>query len=159
MDKTKKKKILIIDDQECFAYLLKNSLESTGKLEVLWEPNAYRGIQAVYSNPDLRAICVDIHMPCVVQGWGLGYDLLEDLYKTGAYSHVPKFVISAVTKPTEKNADLRRWGVVSWLNKPLDMPMFSVMLCNYLEKYSTGFQPNIGGSFIQEIDECKDEAI
>lgn len=75
-EKTSKKKILVIDDEEDFTKLIKLNLEQTGEFEVKTENSATEGIAtAKQFKPDL--IFLDILMPDM-KGDELAYELKAD---------------------------------------------------------------------------------
>jgi len=75
-EKTNKKKILVIDDEEDFTKLMKLNLEQTGEFEVRTENSAIEGIAAAKQlKPDL--IFLDILMPDM-KGDELAYELKAD---------------------------------------------------------------------------------
>ena len=71
-----KKKILIIDDEERFAHLVKLNLEKTGNYEVMAQNKGSLGLATAKSfKPDL--ILLDILMPDM-EGGDVAYEIEED---------------------------------------------------------------------------------
>lgn len=55
-------KVLLVDDEKDFGYLLKRNLEITGKFQVLYTPNGREGVEiAKKEKPDI--IILDLIMP------------------------------------------------------------------------------------------------
>lgn len=110
-----KKKILIVDDEEKFCFLIKNNLESTGEFDVFM---AYNGIDgfclARVEKPDL--ILLDIMMPDIG-----GSDVAHRLKMDENTKDIPIiFLTAAITsKETGKNR-IRKIGSYNYIAKPID---------------------------------------
>ncbi len=84
-----RKKILIIDDEEDFAYFLKTNLELTTNSVVITSNRGKKGIRtALKEKPDL--IILDIMMP------GLdGFEVLKKLKENEKTYHIPVIMLTA----------------------------------------------------------------
>lgn len=89
----KKKKILVIDDDECIGSIVKLHLEQSGKYEVLISTDGQQGITAAKRRkPDL--ILLDILMPNMS-----GTDVIERLLEDKMTKDIPViFLTGVVTK-------------------------------------------------------------
>ncbi|HEX9781046.1 MAG TPA: response regulator [bacterium] len=107
-----RKTILVIDDEQDFAKLLKLNLESAGEYRVLTAGGAEEGLAAIErERPDL--VLLDIMMP------GLGG--LEALPKIKALSpETPVAMVTAVWKEDEAKRAFRA-GAYEYITKPVDL--------------------------------------
>lgn len=108
-----KRKILVIDDDEITGYLVKYSLEFSGKYEVIYSTNGQDGLlMATDMKPDL--ILLDILMPHMS-----GTDVIEKLMENPKTKDIPViFLTGAVTKDDIKT----QGGIVGgrrFLSKPV----------------------------------------
>ena len=85
-----KKKVLIIDDEENFAYIVKLNLEETGKYEVAIESDAGRALGAA------RAVKPDVILLDVIMPKKDGFEVLEALKKDKNTVSVPVIMLTAV---------------------------------------------------------------
>jgi DNA-binding response OmpR family regulator len=91
----KKKKILIIDDEEGFTLMVKMGLEHTGKYEVRTETKGTNGFDAAREfKPDL--ILLDVVMPDV-QGGEVAYQLKNNHLT----SNIPIVFLTAIATKDE----------------------------------------------------------
>jgi len=92
---TKKKKVLIIDDEKSLIQMMKYNLEQTGKYEVSIEDDGERGIAAAREiKPDL--ILLDIRMP------GLsGREIERRIKSDNELKDVPVVFLTAMEKEDE----------------------------------------------------------
>ena len=98
-----KAKILIIDDEEDFAYFIKLNLESTDRFEVFTSTSGQDGINlAMEKKPDL--IFIDILMPKMQ-----GTEVAEILLEKRATKSIPMVFLTAVA--TKKEVETKR-GVI-----------------------------------------------
>lgn len=108
----KKKKILIIDDEEDFGKMVKMNLEDSGEYEVKAENKGQNGLNTVKKfKPDL--ILLDIMMPKID-----GLNVLEDLKKDKATSSVPVVLLTAVKTDEIKLKAAQLYGE-DYLEKPV----------------------------------------
>lgn len=107
------KKILIVDDEEDFLALLKQSLEIRG-FDVITATNAVEaGMELANKLPGL--ILLDIRMPGIN-----GFQACDAIKKNPATKNIPIIIISAIGEESEiKKA--RKMGVVDYFVKPIDM--------------------------------------
>jgi len=90
-----KAKILIIDDEEDFAYFIKLNLESTDRFEVFTSTSGQDGINlAMEKKPDL--IFIDILMPEMH-----GTEVAEILLQNRATKSIPMIYLTAVATKKE----------------------------------------------------------
>ncbi|MBU0635305.1 MAG: response regulator [Candidatus Omnitrophica bacterium] len=85
-----KKRLLIIDDEEQFAFLVKSNLETAGDFAVFTAKNAEEGLKIAKSKvPDI--ILLDITMPGKD-----GFSVLEALKKEERTMSIPVVMLTAV---------------------------------------------------------------
>ncbi len=112
--RTKKKKILIIDDEKDFSYFLKFNLELLKTFKVFTATNGKAGIKlARRKKPDL--IILDIMMP------GLdGFDVLTILKDSMKTTAIPVVMMTALDQndPKEKACGLY---CADYFTKPIEM--------------------------------------
>lgn len=90
MDMIKKIRILIIDDEAEFTWLLQLNLEGTGRYEVRTEQAGMRGVAAARDfQPDL--ILLDLIMPDVSGG-----EVADQLTGDVALTHIPMIFLTAM---------------------------------------------------------------
>ena len=109
----KKRKVMIVDDEEYFLKIIKINLEKTGKYEVETMSEARDIISRVKSfNPDI--ILLDILMPKIygVEACGM---LNEDPVGRG----IPIIALSALDTDKDKLM-MYKLGVVDFLVKPIE---------------------------------------
>lgn len=107
-----KPKVLIIDDDEQFTFLVASHLRSAGFPSVIAVDAMQGFMYALRESPGL--ILLDMNMPA-----GGGMFLLERLVKTGKTQLVPIIVITARPEP-EVEAQAKAKGAVAFLSKPID---------------------------------------
>ena len=108
-----KKKIMIIDDEESYALMLKVRIESSGDYEV----RTFSEAKDIISNmhvfrPDV--ILLDLLMP----GTG-GLDACDMLNNDSLGQSIPVIVVSGLDKETDKIKAFKL-GVIDYLVKPVD---------------------------------------
>jgi len=118
-----KKKIMVIDDEESFALMLKMRIEASGDYEVMVSPDAKDIIKHIHDiRPDV--ILLDLLMP----GTG-GLDICDMLNHDPIGRAIPVIVVSGVDKPTDKLKAFKL-GISDYLVKPVD----DVKLMKSIEK-------------------------
>ena len=105
------KKILIVDDEEYFANLLKLNLEKTKKYEAMVATSGEEGIELVKMHaPDL--ILLDLKMP--------GMDGLATIKELKAVApQIPVVMVTAVWNETERKLAFMA-GTLDYITKPVD---------------------------------------
>ena len=118
-----KKKIMIIDDEESFALMLKMRIESSGDYEVMVALEAKDIIKHMHDiRPDV--ILLDMLMP----GIG-GLDICDMLNHDPIGLTIPVIVVSGDDRPTDK-LKAYKFGISDYLVKPVD----DVKLMKAIEK-------------------------
>lgn len=118
-----KKKIMIVDDEENFALMLKMRIESSGDYEVTVSLEAKDIIKHIHDiRPDV--ILLDLLMP----GTG-GLDICDMLNHDPIGLTIPVIVVSGLDKPTDK-VKAYKLGISDYLLKPVD----DVKLMKAIEK-------------------------
>ncbi len=120
-----KKKILVVDDEESFAQMVKLNLEETGKYEVMVETKGKEAIlTAKRFKPDL--IFLDIVMPDVDGG-----EIVQKMKSDEDLKDTPVVFLTALV--TEKEVKSQE-GVIA--GRPfLAKPVTTQQLIEYIEKY------------------------
>ena len=118
-----KKKIMIIDDEESFALMLKMRIESSGDYEVMVALEAKDIIKHMHDiRPDV--ILLDMLMP----GIG-GLDICDMLNHDPIGLTIPVIVVSGDDRPMDK-LKAYKFGISDYLFKPVD----DVILMKAIEK-------------------------
>lgn len=108
-----KKRIMIIDDEESFALMLKMRIESSGDYEVIISLEAKDIIKRIHDfRPDV--ILLDLLMP----GIG-GLDICDMLNHDPIGLAIPVIIVSGDDKPTDKLKAFKL-GISDYLVKPVD---------------------------------------
>jgi CheY-like chemotaxis protein len=108
-----KKKIMVIDDEESFALMLKMRIEASGDYEVTVSSDAKNIIKHIHEiRPDV--ILLDLLMP----GIG-GLDIGDMLNHDPIGLTIPVIVVSGLDKPTDK-LKAYKLGISDYLVKPVD---------------------------------------
>jgi PleD family two-component response regulator len=108
-----KKKIMIIDDEESYALMLKMRIENSGDYEVRVFSEAKNIISHLHEfKPDV--ILLDLLMP----GTG-GLDACDMLNNDALGQSIPVIIVSGLSKETDKNKAFK-FGVIDYLVKPVD---------------------------------------
>ena len=109
----RKKRVMIVDDEEDFLKIVKLNLVETDKYEVLTLSSVKDIISQVHSfKPDI--ILLDLLMPAVG-----GLEACEMLNNDPMGSNIPIIVLSALDKNMDK-LKAYRLGVVDYLVKPIE---------------------------------------
>lgn len=107
-----KKKILMVDDEENFAYIVKMNLEQSGEYEVGIETDPTKALSgAVSYKPDL--ILLDIMMPKMD-----GFQVLEALKKNNETASIPVLMLSALRDDSAKYKSAERYSE-GYIEKPV----------------------------------------
>ena len=85
----KKKKILIIDDEEDLTFFVKANLELAGNYEVITATSGKEGV-AIAATSDIDIILLDIMMPKMD-----GFDVLDKIKKTKGTLSIPVVMLTA----------------------------------------------------------------
>jgi DNA-binding response OmpR family regulator len=118
-------KILIIEDEEDLAKVLKKRLSDSG-FQALCAFNALEGVQLVKEeNPDL--VILDLKLPK-----GGGFSALANI-RTLSKRYIPVVVITAVKNEAIKDAVLQK-GVEAYLEKPFDFGELLKVVNNALSR-------------------------
>lgn len=108
-----KKKIMVIDDEESFALMLKMRIEASGDYEVTVSLDAKDIIKHIHDiRPDV--ILLDLLMP----GTG-GLDICDMLNHDPIGRITPVIVVSGLDKPMDKLKAFKL-GISDYLVKPVD---------------------------------------
>jgi DNA-binding response OmpR family regulator len=111
--KSKKMRILLIDDEEDFGFFVKLNLEKTGRFEVTTTTSGSKGlILASKERPDL--ILLDIIMPELSGG-----DVAEQLLESPETADIPVLFITAIASRTEVQSQQGTIGGRSFIAKPV----------------------------------------
>ena len=111
--KSKKMRILLIDDEEDFGFFVKLNLEKTGRFEVTTTTSGSKGlILASKERPDL--ILLDIIMPELSGG-----DVAEQLLESQETADIPVLFITAIASRTEVQSQQGTIGGRSFIAKPV----------------------------------------
>jgi len=108
-------KVLIIDDEEAFCYLVKKNLEATGEYQVFVANNGEDGIiLAKLENPDV--ILLDIMMPQMHGG-----DVAEALKDNPKTVQIPIIFLTAIIRKEEIGVEpMRGIGGNKYIAKPVE---------------------------------------
>lgn len=111
--KSKKIRILLIDDEKDFGFFVKLNLEKTGRFEVTTTTSGSKGlILASKDRPDL--ILLDIIMPELGGG-----HVAEQLLENPATADIPVLFITAIASRTQVQSQLGKIGGRSFIAKPV----------------------------------------
>ena len=111
--KSKKIKILLIDDEEDFGFFVKLNLEKTGRFEVTTTTSGTKGIVlASKEHPDL--ILLDIIMPELGGG-----QVAEQLLENPETANIPVLFITAIASRTQVQSQHGTIGGRHFIAKPV----------------------------------------
>lgn len=120
-----KKKILVIDDEASFTFLVKHALP---QYEILAENDALRGLETARQfQPDL--ILLDVIMPGMEGG-----DLATQMREDPALCGTPIVFLTAIVSPTETGGKATLIGGYPFLAKPVDTKTLVECIEEYLRK-------------------------
>lgn len=109
----KKKKVMVVDDEEDFLKITKINLEQTGRYEVTAVSDASAIVSQVKSfRPDI--ILLDILMPKTG-----GVEACKMLKEDTEARHIPVVVVSALDTENDKRA-MKELGAVDFIVKPIE---------------------------------------
>lgn len=141
-----KKRILLVDDEEHFCWMVKLNLEKTGKYEVRIETKGARALAAVREfKPDL--IFLDIVMPDMDGG-----EIANQLGSNEVFQGIPIVFLTAVIKKEEAAFPGKSVGGRPVLAKPVTTDK----LVSCIEK-NTLKQKEAGPSFISKMFKKKEK--
>jgi DNA-binding response OmpR family regulator len=107
-----RKKILIVDDEETFAHIVKMNLEQTGTYEVGVETDSTKAVAgAAAYRPDL--ILLDIMMPRRD-----GFQVLEELKKNHETASIPVLMLSSLSDDDAKRKAAAQYSE-GYVEKPV----------------------------------------
>ena len=110
----KKKKILIVDDEESFTHVVKLNLEATGSYEVCVENNSLAAIDTARKfRPDF------IFLDIIMTGKE-GSEIANELVGDSVLQSTPYAFLTATVTPEEVNTFRGTIGGHSFLAKPVD---------------------------------------
>ena len=123
-----KKKILVIDDEASFTFLVKHALP---QYEILAENDALRGLETARQfQPDL--ILLDVIMPGM-EGGDLATQMREDPTLCGT----PIVFLTAIVSPTEMGGKAQMIGGYPFLAKPAS----THSIVEFIDKHLPGSAP------------------
>ncbi|MGL4292729.1 MAG: response regulator transcription factor [Bacteroidales bacterium] len=112
INKEKTNKILIIDDNEAVARVVKISLQK--EYEVEWMENPHEALKWLECNGSPDLILSDIRMPQM-----RGDDFLKHIKSQHLYEHIPVIMLSGEDSTTEKIRLLNE-GAADYIVKPFN---------------------------------------
>ena len=108
-----KKRVMIIDDEEGFALMIKIRLERIGNYEVMALTDAKDAIKQVHDfRPDV--ILLDLIMPKVN-----GLDVRDMLGNDPIARQIPVIIVSGIDQSMDKG-QAYKFGAVDYIAKPVD---------------------------------------
>ena len=121
-----KKRVLLVDDETSFTWILKLSLERTGTYDVRTEHQGSRGLAAAKEfQPDL--ILLDVMMPDVD-----GSSVATQLKGDPVTQQIPIVFLTAAVAPEEADAQGGIIGGYPFLAKPVTLERVVACLQQYL---------------------------
>lgn len=121
----KKRKILIIDDEEDFCYFVKANLLLLGNYKVITATSGEKGLKAsIKHKPDI--ILLDIMMPEID-----GFEVLKKLKGEKKTIHIP---IIMITAKNEDESKIKAAGLYceDYIVKPVEMEILNSKIDNIL---------------------------
>lgn len=123
----KKKRVLIIDDEEDFDYFVKANLEQSGNFEVITATNGKDGIKAAsQQKPDL--ILLDIMMPQMD-----GFEVLSKLRNINSQARRIPIIMLTANRETKNMFKARNFNISDYVMKPFSMDKLSGLITKYIE--------------------------
>src|SRR5207244_834488 len=123
-----KKRILVVDDDACFAQVVKCALEKTGAYDVRCEDEALHAVSTARDyRPDL--ILLDLVMPGL-QGGEVASLFQDDITLAG----VPLVILSAVLPSRSPATTELTIGGRSFLSKPVGLRTLITCIENHVER-------------------------
>ncbi len=130
------KKILIIDDEDDFAQMLKEYLEGTGRYKVAVENDGRNGLAAAQKiKPDL--ILLDIMLPDMG-----GFDICKTLKSREKCSTIPVIIVSGQKRESDKVSGLDI-GADDYLIKPFSLKELDARIRAVLRRIGEGEEKEI----------------
>jgi len=120
----KKRKVLIIDDEEDLTFFVKANLELIGNYEVIIATSGKEGV-AIASSSDVDIILLDIVMPKMD-----GFEVLDKIKKARGTLSIPVIMLTAKGEVSSMSR-ARELGSVDYFVKPFD----SEELLRYIRRY------------------------
>ena len=111
---SRKKSVLIIDDEEDFTHLLKLNLENTGRFKVFSASDGQSGVKLVQrKRPDV--VLLDIMMPGMD-----GFEVLEKIKGSVKTYEIPVIMLTALDNE-EYRSEARGFFAGEYLVKPVEL--------------------------------------
>lgn len=111
----KKRKILVVDDDDNFTKVIKMNLDATGRYEVVTENNSLNALSVVRSfMPDL--IVLDIMMPDL-DGTEIAFQIESDV----KLKNIPIIFLTAAITKGEAASQKGEIGMHTFIAKPVDL--------------------------------------
>lgn len=127
---TSKKKILLVEDEPSLRQLVKISLKSKEKLELITAKNGREALElAPKEKPDL--ILLDVVMPQMS-----GYDVLRELKKSPETASIPVVFMSACFRGDDTEEGLKL-GAVGHICKPFNPRKLGEEISKILQKINS----------------------
>ena len=124
------KKVLIVDDERDFCFLIKDNLEITGKYKVIIATDGKNGIRAAMDHkPDL--ILLDIIMPVMD-----GFEVLKRLKEEEKTQSIPVIMLTAKTDDDSKTRAASLYNE-DYIVKPVGMAELRAKIAKVLSKTSS----------------------
>ena len=132
---SRKKTILVVDDDEALAAAIKIALESEG-FRVITAPNGRDALDLMLQgNGNVDLIILDLYMPSM-NGWQFAYYLKK--HSSASQKNIPIIITSSIDSQLGKDAASSFQG---YLQKPVVFKMMIEMckqLCRKADNYPTG---------------------
>jgi DNA-binding response OmpR family regulator len=127
--KARKRKILVVDDEDDIRLLISRVLSEKG-FEIITAGRGLEAIQLVQSeSPDM--IILDAMLPEVH-----GFDICKKIKGSKKYGHIPVIMISAIYRGWRYAQDLKdSYGVDEFIEKPFKIGEFLERVQNYFEQH------------------------
>jgi len=127
---SRKRTILVIEDQEQNLYLMQYMLEAHG-YEVVLATEGHAGIRAAKDgHPDL--ILLDIQLPTIS-----GYDVARQIRADGRLASVPIVAVTSFAMPGDREEALAS-GCTGYIEKPIDPTRFIDQVEGFVTDRATG---------------------
>ena len=123
-----KKKVLVVDDDECILMLLGFILSE--EFDVIFKRNALEALYWLEEGNHPALIISDLRMPHID-----GLAFLKNLRVSGYYKNVPVIILSAALNLAHHLKDID-FQVSDYLEKPFDPTVLKAMVNKLLNKYT-----------------------
>lgn len=127
MGDNKKKRILIIDDEEVFCQMVKANLERLGDYEVLFAYNGREGLKITVEQP-MDLILLDLIMP-----GANGLEILRALKENPKTLAIPVLMLTAVSNELAQQ-ESTAWYSDGYLEKPIEIAALQAKIENVLSR-------------------------